>query len=102
MFCNIKQFVLFRRGKLIQTQTKKTTHRILFLKEKKTSHLQKQNATKKTKQKKSYIKKIKKKKKKCNAGQPQVPGRGQKVSRLGKLMMKLAGLGLSSTSCLQV
>lgn len=63
---------------------------------------------KKNKKKTSHSQKTKddlKKKKvflKCNAGQPQVPERGRKVSRVGKLMMKLSGLGLSSTSCLQV
>lgn len=83
MLYNIKQFVLFRK------RNEKETQRILFLK--------KLHTCKKHKQKKED-----KKKSKCNAGQPQVPERGRKVSREGKLMMKLSGLGLSSTSCLQV
>lgn len=63
---------------------KKATSRVLFLikKKKKTSHLRKN----KTQQKK-------KKKNQCNAGQPQVPGRGRKVSREGTLMMKLLAGG---------
>lgn len=76
MLCNIKQFVLFRRGKC---NWKKATSHVLFLIIKqKTSHLRKN----KTQQKR-------RKKNQCNAGQPQVPGRGRKVSREGTLMMKL-------------
>lgn len=65
VLCNIKQFVLFRRGKRI----KKATHSMLFLRKKKTSRWQKTKHSKKKKEDNFC---------KCNAGQPQVPGGGER------------------------
>lgn len=65
VLCNIKQFVLFRRGKRI----KKATHSMLFLRKKRLHAGKKQNAAKKKKEDNFC---------KCNAGQPQVPGGGER------------------------
>lgn len=75
-----KAFFSYLEEEIVIEKSNKSS---IVLKEKKTSHLRKkQNTTKK-----------RNKKNQCNAGQPQVPGCGRKVSREGKLKMKLLALG---------
>lgn len=85
MLCNIKQFVLFTRGRAKKTKRQQQQQQTTYCSKEKTSHSQ--QIQQQQQQQKRVIKK------KCNAGQPQVPGRGRKVSRVGKLTMTLLGRG---------